>query len=507
MYQVKKLIYNLAQYILLFATQKITFLEWGRGTGKSTIIARRIIDCVEQMPRSTGVLVGETFATIKTRTLPSTIAGLEQHGYYKDIHYVVDKTPPASWNWKEPFAPPLDYKNSILFYNGTVMLFISQDASASSGRGLNIDWFVGDEAARLNEQKFETDILLTNRGNKYRKAEYADGSWKYFSECSLHHSGLLASTTPVTASGQWVLKYEELAILQPDQFLFMRSSAEVNRANLGDDYFDNAKAIMPDFMYAAEVENKRISRIEDGFYPSLNEDKHCYNQFDIEYYTEMQLHSTPTCMGDADLSRDEPLILGIDFGANINCLVVAQDQGDTLSIIKNFYVKSPRIIEDLINDEFIPYYEAHINKKIYLWYDPAGNTSVANARLTYAQEVVGLLQSKGWMVETMTSPHGYNEQHTLKYKLWNDILKERDDKYPKIRFNKSNCQELWISMTQAPAKQGSNEAIQKNKNSERNKKMDQAHATHFSDAVDLIITGMFMDKQFTQTETIAPMMR
>lgn len=507
MESIKSLIYNLAQYIFVFCVRQITFLEWGRGTGKSTIIGKRIIDCVEQMPRSTGVLVGETFASIKTRTLPSTIAGMEQHGYFKDVHYVVGKKPPESWKWKEPYEPPLDYKNCVIFYNGTVLLFISQDATAASGRGLNIDWFVGDEAARLNEQLFETDIMLTNRGNLYRKAEYPDGSWKYFKECELHHSGLLASTTPVTAKGQWVLKYEEQARLNPDKFLFLRASAEVNRHNLGDDYFENAKAIMPDFLYAAEVENKRISRIEDGFYPSLNEDKHCYNQFNIEYYTDLQLNTTPTCLGDDDLWREEPLILGIDFGANINCLVVAQEQGNQLSIIKNLYVKSPKIIENLINDEFVPYYEQHINKKIYLWYDPAGNTSVANARQTYAEEVVDLLTKAGWQVEKMTSPHGFNEQHTLKFKLWNDVLKERDDKYPVVRFNKSNCQELWISMTQAPAKQGNNHAIQKNKNSERNKKVDQAHATHFSDAVDLIVVGMFMDKQFNTTPALPPMMR
>lgn len=506
--EVVKLTYNMAQMFVLFIYQKILVLEWGRGTGKSTIIAKRILDCVHQLPRSTGVMVAETFAQIKTRTLPSTIAGLEQHGYYKDVHYVIGKQPPAEWGWPEPYEPPLDYKNVMIWYNGTCMVFLSQDGSASSGRGMNVDWFVGDEAARLNEQLFETDVLLCNRGNLTRVAHYPDGTWKYFGDCPLHHSGMLATSTPVTANGQWVLKYEELAMLHPDKYAFLSASAVVNAVNLGEDYFKNAKAILPDFLYAAEVENKRISKITDGFYPLLNEDKHCYNLHDKQYYLDLKLKTKPTCLGDADRNDDAPLIVGVDFGANINCMAVCQDHGNEFRILKNLYVKSPRIIDDLIKEEFIPYYAGHGNKTIHLWYDPSGNTSVANSRLTYAQEMKKQLEQHGWVVHMMTAPHGFNTQHDLKYKLWNDLLKESEElPYPAIRFNRTNTKELWISMTNAPAVQGRNTAIQKNKNSERSKKIDQAHATHFSDAIDIVIVGMFMHYQFTRSQGIAPIIR
>ena len=198
MKKTKTLEYNLAQIFFIVSQHLIKILEWGRGTGKSTILGKHIIDCVVQLPRSSGVLVASTYQQILTRTLPSTIAGMEQHGVYKDLHYIVGKRPPKSWNWPEPYEPPLDYKRCIIFWNGTVINFVSQDSSSGSGRGLNTDWIVGDEAALLNEKKFQTDVVLTNRGNAKRVAHYPNDTWKYYEECPLHHSIVLASSTPVT---------------------------------------------------------------------------------------------------------------------------------------------------------------------------------------------------------------------------------------------------------------------------------------------------------------------
>lgn len=495
MSEIKQITYNIAQFIFLLAYQPIKILEWGRGTGKSTILAKDIIDKVLALPRSTGVMVAETYAQIKTRTLPSTISGLEQHGWIKDVHYFVGKRPPASWKWPEPYEPPLDYSQCIIFYNGTVMLFQSQDGGAVSGRGLNIDWIVGDESARLNEEKFYTDTLLTNRGGMFKKAEYPDGTWKYYKDVPLHHSVTLATSTPITVQGRWIFKFEEQAILNPDKVAFIRASAEINRANLGDDYFELAKQTMPDFLYKAEVENIRIKQIEDGFYPLLNEERHTYTLFNNEYYKSLSLNKKANCLGDADLQLDQPLIAGIDWGANINCMVVCQKQANQLKFLKNLHVKFPKVIKDLIVEEFVEYYKHHRNKSLFLWYDATGNNRQANDRRTYAEEVQEHLKAHGWNVKLMTQWRT-NESHLLKFQLWNKLLSNEtpDSSLPTILFNKYNCAELWVSMTNAPAKQGMNESIRKDKSSERKKGMAQEHATHFSDAADVVIVGMYGNK-------------
>lgn len=494
---IKKLIYNLAQIAFLFSVlrtkAKFFILEWGRGTGKSTIIGKHMYDCVIQLPRSTGALVGSTYAQIKTRTLPSTIAGLEQHGIIKDIHYTVGKKPPSIWKWPEPYQAILDPTNCIFWYNGAVTVFISLDGGASSGRGLNIDWAIGDEAALFDKEKFSTDVDLTIRGNLMQKAIYPDGSWKYYKDVRLHHSLLLATSTPITSEGMWILDYEQLALENPNKVQFIRASALVNIVNLGKEFFVRSKASMPDFLYEAEVLNKRILQIRDGFYPRFSEHLHTYTDFNHEYYKELSPDVVPTCLGDNDILVNQSLHIAIDWGANINCLLVAQSTPDELKILKNLYVLAPKILDDVIVDQFIPYYSPHLqrNNVLYMWYDPTGNVSQANSRFTYAEQAKKLLSAAGWDVRLMTRGVK-NESHERKYRLWIDILSESSIKFPKVRINKNNCRELIISIKNTPAKKGTRTAIQKDKKSERNKKIPQQHATHFSDTIDILVVGMYM---------------
>lgn len=496
---VKNLNYNIAQLAFILLRAVFTVLEFGRGTGKSTIIGKQIIDCVTQMPRSTGILVAETFIQIKTRTLPSTIAGMEMHGYYEDIHFVIGKKPPASYKWPKPFQRQTDFKNTITFWNGTTIVMVSQDGSAGSGRGLNGDWVIGDEAALLDKKKFDNEVILSNRGNERCIAEYPDGTWKYFHECELHHSVLLATSTPTTTAGMWVLEYEQLAIDQPEKYAFLRASAELNRENLGDEWFKMCRDTLPDFIYAAEIENKRISKIDNGFYPKLNETLHTYLSYNTDYYQSITNGKKITCEGDTDLDMDAPLIGAIDWGSNINCMLVAQVHGIEHRMLKNLYVKNPKIIDDLILEEFIPYYAAHRNKKLYLWYDPTGNNSLVNSRKTLAEGVKDMLEKHGWKVQLMTKAK-VNEKHELKYALVNKLLQEVDQPKVILRFNKNNCRELWISMTNAPAMRGRTEAIKKDKRSEKNKNINQAHATHFSDAFDIMVCGMYMGSVLIATK-------
>jgi len=499
----KKLEYNIAQMLFILSNVLITVLEWGRGTGKSTILARRIIDCVTQMPRSTGALAASSYTQIKTRTLPSTIAGLESHGIYKDIHYFVGKRPPKSFKFPEPYEPPLDYKNAIIFWNGTVLVFVSQDKSGSSGRGMNVDWVVGDEAALLKEKQFETDILLTNRGNKKRIAEYPDESWKYFEKCPLHHSILLATSTPITLEGRWILKYEKEAKNNPNKVKFLRASAEVNRHNLGDEFFETAKAVMPPDLYDAEVCNIRMNVIDNGFYPKLSETKHVYNPTSYKDYLSDK--SDRIWKTDKDVDMAEPLILGIDWGSRINCMVVAQGDRQELKFINNLYVNSPQIVDDLI-EEFIRYYNDFPNKDIYIWYDPTGNIKTANSRVTVAQQVKKRLQDAGWDPQLMTQG-SHNELHEHKHNLWNNILQEDSTKsFPKVKFNRSNSSELWISMTSAGAVQARDGSTKKDKRSEKSKTIPQEHATHLSDAADVIVVGMFNELMFMEVTVSDPIM-
>ncbi len=484
---------NVPQAIFYACKQLVILLIWGRGTGKSTTLGIRIHDCVLQMPRSSGALVGQSFRQIEGRTLPSTIAGLEQCGFILGVHYTVGKRPPKSWKWPEPYEPPLDAKHAMFWYNGTVVHFISLQEGSASGRGLNIDWVIGDEAATFDETKFMTDVVATNRANLNRIAHYPDGSWAYYKDCSLHHSMLLATSMPVTVAGRWVFAYEKQAAINPDKVAVILASAIYNLKNLGADYFDKAKAIMPLMLYNAEVLNIRLKAIDDGFYPLLNEDLHTYNYNEFDYLDTTS--ATKTCADDTDWDKDEPLVLSVDWGAHINCMLVHQCNAVEHRTIKEFFVKHPRIIDHLVDEEFAPYYAPHVNRVIYLYFDPSGNAKVANSRLTYVQQLKVKLEKHGWTVQLMTG-NSRNFLHEDKYNLWNAFLKNADGAYPTFKINRGNCPALWVSMTNAPAKQGLHEAIKKDKSSERKKNLPQEHATHFSDSMDVVIVDLYGDRMF-----------
>ena len=82
MIQPKKKIVNLhiPQLVFDLAPQPKKYLEAGRGWGKSTILGKKMRDFVVNLPRTTIALVGVTYSQILSKTLPSTIEGLEMFG-------------------------------------------------------------------------------------------------------------------------------------------------------------------------------------------------------------------------------------------------------------------------------------------------------------------------------------------------------------------------------------------------------------------------------------------
>lgn len=400
MSDIHKITYNLPQLVASQAFQPEINLEWGRGTGKTTYSGRHLTDLVVQMPRSSGIIVGETYQQILTRTLPSTIAGLEQHGLIKDLHFFVGKRPPAGWDWPEPYQPPLKYDYCITFWNGACAHFVSQDRPGS-GRGLNADWVIGDEAAILDKNKLDTDVLASNRGNLNQIAHYPDGTWKYFKEIPRHHSILFMSSTPLTAKGRWFIEREQSAIMNPKKVFFSKANGYYNLENLGHEWFDTMRDMMPDFIYDAEILNKRIKRIEDGFYPELDEAKHQYTTIHDEEETKgIYVRSTSEDSStDLDCHPDLPLHLGVDWGAGINCLPVGQffELEQVFKFINSMFVTYPKILDDLAL-AFCAYYRTHSNKRVFLWYDNSGNTKQANSKKTYAEQFKDILKRKGWAV-------------------------------------------------------------------------------------------------------------
>ena len=192
------------------------------------------------------------------------------------------------------------------------------------------------------------------------------------------------------------------------------------------------------------------------------------------------------CRQDADVVKDKPLIISIDWGVFLS-MTVSQKLKAKHRQLKSFWVEQPKIVNDLI-DDFCDYYENFPNKIIHLYYGHDGNKRVHNSTDTYGEEVVKLLKDRGWKVidKSKGKPAA---PHNAKYLLINLMLKGYKN-FPVIEINEPNNRDLIVSIERAEAKDGRN-GIEKVKKDEKNQSLKQQHTTHLSDAFDIPLWELY----------------
>jgi hypothetical protein len=481
----KEVVLNLAQLAAVIAVTVLKktkiFLEWGRGSGKSFILAYFMREMVIQMPRAAFGLVGETYQKILSKTLPSTKEGLAILGLYEGYDYVVGKNG-AKIGFKEPIQTPNKWENVIHFSNGCIFHLISLD-NPNSGRGLNLFAVLGDEASLFDHTKLFNNVKTTNRSKK-----------EQFKKASLLGAEIYVSSTPLTKKGKWFTDSEKLAEKEPHKYAYIKASAYINKDNLREEWFEEMKKESPsEVIYRAEILNIRPDEILNGFYPQFNAKKHCYTKYNNDYLLQLTENYTSksfNCNQDNDIEHSLPLRLSIDWGVFLSC-TISQKLPIEYRTLKSMWVKQPKDEEDLIND-FCDYYDSLPNKMLYLYYGHDGNQLVRKkSRETYGDAIAKHLRKRGWKVfdKSKRKPVA---RHNDKYILINTLLKRSSSKLPKITINEPNNQDLIISIERAEARDGKN-GIEKIKKDERNPSMKQQHTTHLSDAWDIPIYDIYKD--------------
>lgn len=464
---------TLPQLMTVLAPQKHKFLEWSRGGGKSTVISKSVSDKPIQMPRGAFFLVGETYNQILTRTLPSTIAGLEMLGYYQGVHYFVGRKAPAKWKWEQPYQPPLNYDHAIHWITGACTHLISLDMP-NSGRGLNTDGGDGDEAALFDYEKLHANVLATNRGNLHR-----------FGKCPLHHSTMFASSVPMTNKGKWLYKMEQEAIADPSKIFYLRADSRHNIHNLGKDWFAEQKRILTTTVYNAEVLNIRPDRVEGGFYANFDEAIHTADNYNNSYLLnigfDMEKVQNRGCLADGDLKPDMLIDVSFDWGTAINTIVAEQEYGGVSHGLSSMYLKAPHTVDELV-DKFCQYYSAHKHKTVKFWYDHTA-ISKGNTGVSFEDIVKRTFIKHGWLV--ISKNVGRAAGHHDKFLFWSAMLGSQDSRLPRFTLHKTNCKHLIISVQQAGVRQGKN-GFEKDKRPEHQKNAIHEETTHFSDAMDTL---------------------
>jgi hypothetical protein len=498
----------------------------GRGTGKTEgVVAEGTSNrFFKTMPRGAGVIVGATFSQLMTRTLPGLIAGWELLGYKMGQHYLIGQKPDAAfkkrWKWEGPYRPPLDYKYFVSWFNGAGAHLVSQERPGSSN-GITIDWIAGDEAKLLNEERLKTELFPANRG-----------ILPAFKNNPYHHGLLFVSDMPVGTSGRWLLDWADkmnvsavtdiwkyqTAIFKLKQAYFKANSKqkkeiekqinivkdEINTLRKGLLYYheastlDNIAALGADyikqqlrdttlFQFDTQILNIRPKKVENGFYPDLNEDKHGYFSENDEYFDRQTYEPglSFNCLKDGDINNELPLHISIDYNKRIHCIVIAQDDGKVIRIVNNIHALYPgKLKEALVL--FCDYYKPFKRRMIYFWYD---HTAVGGENDTAkCDDVVNILSNNGWVVEQMYT--GKAPDHESKYRMYGNLLQENGWYARVLRFNRENARYLLTSMGLAGT-EARKDGFGKDKKSEHDDKFPAEESTHYSDALDMMTYGMF----------------
>lgn len=484
--KVIRIILNIMQLLLEFASQRIRVVQCGRGSGKSFAVALEIKSVVLDMPRSKNFILAETYQQALTRTLPSTIKGLALLGWHKDIHYFVGRYPPKSWKWPEAYEPPLDPKHSIFFYNGTVYDLLSQDTNS---RGGNYSSGIVDEAQDIDEAKFMSQVIPTMR------AEY-----QRFKKKRTYRRLTLLCSMPRIKRAEWIFNYEKLAREHPKEYLFISAPSKVNKHNLPPGWFKDQRRILTKSEYDIEIGNIRPKKIEGGFYPFFDDKVHSYVSYNNDYLNSLiddkkgyniEAFENMDCRQDGDIIPDAPLEISMDYGGWFNGIVTEQESHDgrEFRFLSAMSIDEKKSFESLM-EGWCSYYRPHKNKVVTYWYDQTAKGKDPRVDEYYV-EVPKILRSFGWVVIEMDI--GAQPSHDDRYRFFKIVHGGQSPDVPTFLYNRNNCKWLIISINNADMVQGRN-GIEKKKVDEKNHEIDQRTTTHFSDAHDTVGIGKYGDR-------------
>lgn len=523
--------YNRPQLLSRAIDAKYEVDIWGRGTGKSEgRLSLRALDMAQQMPRCSFVNVANTYMQLLDRTLPPMLKHWQELGMKRNVDFWVRRYPDKKFGLQMPYVMPETPDHCVFIRANktqcSVMRLVSQDRPASSS-GLSIDGILGDEARYLNYQKLQDELFPTNRGNE-----------RYFKYSHLHHGTCYTTDMPNTPGAKWLLEQEkqmdkeavvlvkqllywvgkiegaarargrylkteeamlrqlrgELFTLRKDLLFYSEASTLENIEILGEDFIRSMRRQLSAAEFNRAILNIRPNSVVNGFYPLLD-DRHFYEAFEYDNYINnlpeksFGKNKLNDCRKDSDIQLNKPLCVAPDFGGSFNCLSVGQREFTNFNFLKNFFVKNPQVVGNLVTD-FDRYYRYFHKKEVIFYYDhthyqknPVGKNP--------KDELIDGLTKLGWSVRPRFV--GETPSFFTRHQIWNKGFMGFDPKYLKPRFNKYNCEELRSSMQAVSIKPGASDPYAKDKWMEGRKELDQIEAPHLSDSADILYYGANLD--------------
>lgn len=486
------------------------YLYGGRGLGKSTdIIAERSLDVIHDLPRGCFAFVADTYINAMTNIIPSVLMGWERMQYYENRDYVVDKEPLPHWD--KPYIKTFNYKHTISTRNGCKFFIISLD-HPSAAAGISVIHHFGDESKYLEKEKLNK-LFPTLRGDSMLyansplfmgqtfcsdMADPAAGEYDWMLDMEkrmdkkqielimdaavilneelkkligLQISG--ASEREIENAKKSVKRWEERhRKIRFNSTLFMAVSSFAASNRLPLKYFKNLyETLGPEEFNTSVLSIRKILAPGEMFYGQLKEKHFFTDGYNYDYYDKFGLKDniTQTSSGLKYIQHDKPLDAGYDAG-NMQSLVIGQEQGDTVRILKDIYVLAPAWIRELA-DKFLVFFAPHKHKTLNLWPDRAAfqykkAKEDFASKLKYAIEHYADGKPTGWhvLIANIGQP---NITHSEEFDLMNELMAERNRNLPRLQIDMHECRELRASLKLAPVRKNSKGQIEKVKSSEK----------------------------------------
>lgn len=484
--KIKKVYFNPGQLETMYVGANSETIVAARRFGKSDgIIAPRMLRNAQAMPKSAGAIYAATFQQALSRTLPAAVFALSRWGYTHERHYYIGRKAPKSADFKLPYIEPQSWDHAIHWYNGRIQHILSQDVKFSAN-SLTLDDLMIDEGRSIDPDKFLNEVIPA-----------VSGMVGHFSNCPWHKGITIVSDMPQGKKGEWILKRKKNCDLElikiikdtqrqlvklsknksqyatrwltyhKKQLFFFRKNAHLYREYdaidnlelLGESYIRKMKRELTPLIFQTAILNKRILKLENGFYANLSEKLHYYYSFDNTYLENQRTRletfdfskiKTHSYFQDSDIDHTQHLSIAFDYNANINWVVCGQVNETESRTLKSMFVKNERKLRELVND-WCDYYIHHpVKHVVYYYNETALQGAYASDTETFADIVQVELRKRGWMVEAIFV--GKSMKHALKHQYINDAL--TGIKYLFPTFNQHNNEFLLPAMEQTGIKVG-----------------------------------------------------
>lgn len=557
---------NPMQQLSLVNNAKNNIDIWGRGTGKSFQVGWEINQINRVMPRSVTAITGQTYGQLLTRTLPSSFKLLQKFGYVKDKDYVIGRKPPQSWLTPYEPIMKHDNFISFANGTGYLMLSQDRQGSGRGpnvdreivDEALTINKPRYDEEVsptnRGNEENFgrkSQSPIIQHHGFRYvssmpytQEQRWLLDFGKYYEDeagillfdiwnrivkmqLQLIHAHKQSDVSLFKDIWNEVirLKKQIIPFVSKNGTLFTLANAFDNISNLGISYIVREYDKQTLLTFMVEILNFIIDKVENCYYGIDPQSHVYYDAVDSIIIRDLaenskwdfdQLENFNNSSQDLDCDPTKPIELVPDWGSSICLFSIGQERNYNFvtkvvepvdCVINEFFAKPDNTNDVIVNelvDKVCQYYAPNSCKDIFYYRDRYGDSRQPNVKASkpYNEQAMDRFKKNGWNVYPKVHPGQEPPQHE-KYLLWQNILKGKDPKFPKVIFNGKKCKYTLISMNNTQVKE-TNGKFEKDKSSERKKSVLPEEATHFSDAVDKRIWTKYGTRLFKLSTFVEP---